>query len=300
MNQFPTLGSVYKTSGNGVSTLNQSKVHEDAAQVQPVSQGVNTWDSKTDTPFKSWLTQASAWGVPKVIGNLGLQSDKLTTMKFGAEWETKAADLGCTMNDRTVWNQPANETFGDGSLLNNLQDDNFKADFDGDSSDSEVIYGSDDTDDFDSDSDDSDCNDSHEKHKKNKWFFSFFDSLDKLTVEDISSESRQWHCPACQEGPGAIAWYRGLQPLIIHTKTKTTRRPRVHRRFSELLDEEVSRRGISLAAASEAFDRWEGLNESVRDYQIVWPPIVIIMNTRCERDDNDKVVGDSLSCLIKR
>ncbi|KAF2283150.1 hypothetical protein GH714_043480 [Hevea brasiliensis] len=53
---------------------------------------------------------------------------------------------------------------------------------------------------------------SHETRKNSRWFKKFFQSLDSLTVEEINEPARQWHCPACQGGPGAIDWYRGLQP----------------------------------------------------------------------------------------
>ncbi|KAJ6738827.1 PROTEIN SUPPRESSOR OF GENE SILENCING 3 [Salix koriyanagi] len=129
---------------------------------------------------------------------------------------------------------------------------------------------------------------SFETRKKSRWFKKFFDSL---SVEDINEPARQWHCPACQGGPGAINWYRGLEPLITHAKTKGANRVKLHRELAELLDEELSRRGSSVVPAGEVFGKWKGLKDEEKDHEIVWPPMVIVMNTRLEQDDNDKWLG---------
>ncbi|PPD81145.1 hypothetical protein GOBAR_DD21932 [Gossypium barbadense] len=114
---------------------------------------------------------------------------------------------------------------------------------------------------------------------------------EKLTVEEILSPVRRWHCPACQGGPGAINWYRGVQPLLTHSMTKTTRRAKLHRVFAGLLVEEMRRRGAFIKPVNDAFGRWEGLTDRVADHEIVWPPMVIIMNTRYEQDENGKWIG---------
>ncbi|KAB5511875.1 hypothetical protein DKX38_028903 [Salix brachista] len=110
-------------------------------------------------------------------------------------------------------------------------------------------------------------------------------------LRKINEPARQWHCPACQGGPGAIDWYRGLQPLITHAKTKGSKRVKLHRELAELLDEELSRRGTSIIPAGEVFGKWKGLKDDEKDHEIVWPPMVIVMNTRLEQDDNDKWLG---------
>ncbi|KAJ6762324.1 PROTEIN SUPPRESSOR OF GENE SILENCING 3 [Salix koriyanagi] len=143
------------------------------------------------------------------------------------------------------------------------------------------------SDDFDSDT----SQQSHETRKSSRWFKKFFDSLDSLSIEEINEPARQWHCPACQGGPGAIDWYRGLQPLITHAKTKGAKRVKLHRELAELLDEELSRRGTSIIPAGEVFGKWKGLKDDEKDHEIVWPPMVIVMNTRLEQDDNDKWLG---------
>ncbi|KAE8694967.1 SGS3-like protein [Hibiscus syriacus] len=164
--------------------------------------------------------------------------------------------------------------------VNDVNDDSDDNDID--DSDDELL-----TDDFDSDS----SQKSHETRKNNRWFKKFFSSLDALSIEEINDPARQWHCPACQCGPGAIDWYRGLQPLVTHAKTKGAKRVKLHRELAELLDEELCRRGTSVVPAGEAFGKWKGLKDEEKDHEIVWPPMVIIMNTRLEQDENDKWTG---------
>ncbi|KAK1367284.1 hypothetical protein POM88_042845 [Heracleum sosnowskyi] len=72
---------------------------------------------------------------------------------------------------------------------------------------------------YDSDEYDSDeSQKSHETLKKSSLLKGFFETLDDLKVQEINEPDRQWHCPACHGGPGAIDWYRGLQPLMTHAK----------------------------------------------------------------------------------
>ncbi|KAL5709617.1 Protein SUPPRESSOR OF GENESILENCING [Ranunculus cassubicifolius] len=142
------------------------------------------------------------------------------------------------------------------------------------------------SDDFDSDSDES--LNSHESRKQHKWFKYFFEVLDSLTVEQLNDSSRQWHCPACQNGPGSIDWYRGLQPLMSHAKTKGSKRVKIHRVLAKLLEEELFRRGTSTVPPGETFGKWEGLRETISDREIVWPPMVVVTNTLLEMDENDE------------
>ncbi|CAH9110881.1 unnamed protein product [Cuscuta europaea] len=149
-----------------------------------------------------------------------------------------------------------------------------------DDSDEELL-----SDDFDSDG----SAKSHGTRKKNPWFKEFFDSTDKLANEELNDPERQWHCPACKGGPGAIDWYKGLLPLMTHAKTRRSKRTKLHREFAELLEEELNLRGTSVSRAGESYGSWNGIIE--KDYEIVWPPMVIIMNTRLEKDDKDKWTG---------
>ncbi|KAK7246831.1 hypothetical protein RIF29_41701 [Crotalaria pallida] len=157
-------------------------------------------------------------------------------------------------------------------------------------SESDIVFDSGDDislDDTDSDTDEK----NHEGRKKSKWFRGFFDNLNRLSNEEIASSMRQWHCPACQGGPGAIDWYHGLQPILIHSRTIKSRRAKLHRLFAETLEEECYRRRAPLTAPSEVYGMWEGLDKKVKDHEIVWPPMVVIMNTRYEQDESNKWNG---------
>ncbi|GLJ47294.1 hypothetical protein SUGI_0998700 [Cryptomeria japonica] len=138
------------------------------------------------------------------------------------------------------------------------------------------------------DSDDEDV--SHETMKKNKWFKGFFETLDSLTVEQINEPERQWHCPACSGGVGAIDWYRGMPPILTHAKTVTSKRVKLHRKLLEVLEEELRRRG-AYAISEEMVGKWKGLQEPMIDREIVWPPIVIVQNTILDQDENEQWVG---------
>ncbi|KAK4567256.1 hypothetical protein RGQ29_003172 [Quercus rubra] len=164
---------------------------------------------------------------------------------------------------------------------------------DGEKDDEDLSDEIDDSDDdLLSDEYDSDASEkSHNTRKKSSWFKKFFSILDDLSIEDINDPARQWHCPACQGGPGAIDWYRGLQPLMTHAKTKGSKRVKMHRELAEILEEELRLRGTSVVPSGEAFGRWKGLKDDERDHEIVWPPMVVIMNTKLEQDEKDKWVG---------
>lgn len=165
-------------------------------------------------------------------------------------------------------------------------------DIDDDSDDYELIVDSDeellndDYDDFEM------SQKSPDTLKKSRWFNKFFKGLEHLTVDQMNEPSNQWHCPACQGGSGAIDWYRSMQALMTHARTRLTRRVLLHRKFAELLEEELRRKGISVAKpVSESFGRWHGLREMTADHEIVWPPMVVVMNTLLERDENGKVLA---------
>ncbi|XP_073125416.1 protein SUPPRESSOR OF GENE SILENCING 3 isoform X2 [Henckelia pumila] len=163
----------------------------------------------------------------------------------------------------------------------NEVDDSGDSDEELDDTDDELL-----DDDFESDG----SQKSHETRKKHRRFRELFKCLDGLSVEQINDPERQWHCPACHGGPGAIDWYHGLQPLIAHASTKRSKKVKLHRELAELLEEELQRRGTSAVPAGEVFGKWKGLGERA-DKAIVWPPMVVIMNTRLEKDENDKWLG---------
>ncbi|XWS55214.1 hypothetical protein CRYUN_Cryun10bG0155500 [Craigia yunnanensis] len=320
---FPDLGSVYKISCHQVNQLNQNVADIKLASAQDVVKE-NSWESKNRVATNSGFPQVSTpnvWGHPNVIQKLRMQSNSGSEKTTDNAWLTQNSvswnSYGCggawTQQGDGTWgnscikspssehgrNDPAQAGFTfcnssqDGQVKtdhrvgDNLDDENGVNEYDND--DSDVVYDSDDLDDYVSDLDEDEK--SHEARKKSKWFNAFFESLEKVTVEEIISPVRQWHCPACQGGPGAINWYRGVQPILTHAMTKKTRRAKMHRVFAELLVEEMRRRGTFIKPVNDAFGRWEGLNDRAADHEIVWPPMVIIMNTRYEQDENGKWTG---------
>ncbi|KAL8130654.1 hypothetical protein V2J09_019809 [Rumex salicifolius] len=129
-----------------------------------------------------------------------------------------------------------------------------------------------------------------ESKKNHRMFKVFFENLDNLTMDQINDTSRQWHCPACQGGPGSIDWYKGLQPLATHAKTKGSKRVKLHRLFAKVLEEELQIRGTCVVPG-EYFGNWEGLKGETKDHAIIWPPIVAIMNTKLTIGDDGKWLG---------
>lgn len=272
---------------------------------------------------KSWGSQNSngkAWERPNLVQKQGIQSNVGPRMAPGNNRTTVTADPKRPAGRGNAKPQPANKSFENNNVVpspaippplqhgwnwasrvgsaqskgsedgpsrdddpNDIEDDK------DDDDESDDMDGDDDellSDDFDSDT----SQKSHETRKNDRWFKSFFTILDNLSVEEMNEPGRQWHCPACQGGPGAIDWFRGLQPLITHAKTKGSKRVKIHREFAMLLDEELQRRGTSAIPAGESFGKWKGLNDP-KDHEIVWPPMVIIMNTRLEQNEDEKWIG---------
>ncbi|KAH8963633.1 hypothetical protein BDL97_04G023200 [Sphagnum fallax] len=136
---------------------------------------------------------------------------------------------------------------------------------------------------------------SHETQKKLKWFRDFFQDLDCLTDAQLHEHDRQWHCPPCKGGVGGTEWFRGLGPLATHARTMRSRRVKLHRNFAEVLDEELRLRrvGANTSGPESMFGKWKGLREDdeAQFSLIVWPPMVVVENTRLEKDEQEKWTG---------
>ncbi|XP_042374481.1 protein SUPPRESSOR OF GENE SILENCING 3 homolog [Zingiber officinale] len=235
---------------------------------------------KQQKPTKGWETQYVAPPAgPGVVPPL----------QHGWQWAARGGSSG---SQPKIYGPVSQNQLQDGSFGGDFDSDGNivtkQKDHDSDSDDDDLVDDSDGdlSDDYDSDA----SQKSHETRKKNKWFNGFFEELDKLTVEEINESNRQWHCPACQNAPGSIDWYKGLQPLMTHAKTKGSTRVKLHRELALLLEEELRRRGTTVVPAGEVFGKWKGLKETT-DTEIIWPPMVVIMNTILEQDDNDKWLG---------
>ncbi|PSS30844.1 suppressor of gene silencing like protein [Actinidia chinensis var. chinensis] len=288
-----TRKSKYKAGGSSAKSWgtqnSSSKAWEHSDVAQKLGMRSNTGSGKAPgnnrPTFNTDSKRPTGRGNSRIqSSNIGFENNYFTSqsassavpppLEHGWNWAaTHPSDYGTGKKETPL--DPHSADDNDGKIAND--DDSDAVD-----SDDELL-----SDEYDSDVSEK----SHESRKKSKWFMAFFEILDKLTVEEINEPARQWHCPACQGGPGAIDWYRGLQPLMTHAKTKGSNRVKLHREFAELLDEELRRRGTSVIPAGEAYGKWKGLNETVRDREIVWPPMVIIMNTKLEQDENDKWIG---------
>ncbi|KAI5672155.1 hypothetical protein M9H77_12519 [Catharanthus roseus] len=235
----------------------------------------------------TWSTLPTDARKPADRGNARETSNNLESapivkppLKNGWNWSGRAGSTQSSEPDL-----PGNSTLQNPECIGTdtkSQDDDFDSDIDDEFDyDDDVL-----SDEFDSDSSEK----SHETRKKNRWFRELFECMDGLSVDQINDAERQWHCPACKGGPGAIDWYRGFPPLITHAKTKGSNRVKLHRELAKLLEEELQRRGTSSIPAGESYGIWEGL-DGMTEKEIVWPPMVVIMNTIHEKDDNDKWIG---------
>ncbi|XP_062028301.1 protein SUPPRESSOR OF GENE SILENCING 3-like [Rosa rugosa] len=233
-------------------------VHQD---VQKLNVWSGTGGSQAVNPWKP-----AGRGNSRPLSNSTPQQVITPPLHNGWNWKSKAGN-----NDRYV--PPAAAHPAD----------------DDDESDALSDLDDDDDDIFSDDSDSSQM--SHATQKNSKWFKDFFDKLEKLSVEEINDPNWQWHCPACKGGPGAIDWYQGMQPLIRHAETKGSKRVKLHRQLAQLLEAELKVRGTSVIPAGVVFGKWVGLKEEESNHKIIWPPMVFIMNTRLEKDENDKWLG---------
>ncbi|KAF8087573.1 hypothetical protein N665_0578s0026 [Sinapis alba] len=224
---------------------------------------------------KAWGTQVSAGRGQAMNRGYGGTPAPVTRppLEGGWNWQSRAGSA-----QRTVTEEVPEVDDEDVDNVSEGEDDCDALD---DDSDEDLA-----SDDYDSDV----SQQSHGTRKQSKWFKKFFDSLDSLSIEQINEPQRQWHCPACQNGPGAIDWYN-LQPLLAHARTKGARRVKLHRELAEVLDKDLQMRGASVIPCGEIYGQWKGLGEEEKDHEVVWPPMVIIMNTRLDKDDNDKWLG---------
>ncbi|PKI72616.1 protein SUPPRESSOR OF GENE SILENCING 3 [Punica granatum] len=246
----------------------------------------NAWSAQSNADFRrpGAVGRGSTRPDPQAYNSRGFEQNyNVHQPSIGAplangwNWQARAGNDQSTASEEGQ-DQAEQSVVGDGD-----------ANDEGDSETESVDDFDDDlmSDDYDSDS----SQKSHETRRNKNWFKKFFESLDELAPDQISDPERQWHCPACRGGPGAIDWYRGLQPLMTHAKTIGANRVKLHREFAEILEEELRRRGASVIPPGELFGKWKGLSAEEKDYEIVWPPMVVIMNTRLEQDENDMWIG---------
>ncbi|KAM1696525.1 hypothetical protein FF1_030675 [Malus domestica] len=252
--------------------------------------GTQSSNSKAWTPVDAQKPMRNNGGSGRGAGNFWPSQTSNTRKPAGrGNVIPPPLDHGWNWQSRAGFTQPKgsddfhgkDDKDSDAAAADAANDDDDNSDAAGDTDD-ELF-----SDEFDSDSSEK----SHETRKNSRWFKKFFEILDSLTADEINDPARQWHCPACQGGPGSIDWYRGLQPLMTHAKTKGSKRVMLHRELAELLDEELRRKGTTVVPAGEAFGKWKGLKDEEKDHEIVWPPMVVILNTKLEQDEDDKWIG---------
>ncbi|KAL2342846.1 hypothetical protein Fmac_004131 [Flemingia macrophylla] len=129
-------------------------------------------------------------------------------LEHGWNWQSRTG----SKQSKSVDDSPVRE---ESFVKNDSVDDEGEEGFDAiEDTDDDLL-----SDDYDSDT----SQKSHETRKKSKWFKDFFEKLDGLSIDKINEPC---HCPVCRNGPGAIDWYKGLQPLLTHAKTKASKRSR--------------------------------------------------------------------------
>lgn len=261
------------------------------------------WAPQNPSP-KAWGNQnTKAWGHPDVVKKSGTRNNAGSGQGSVNNWSTPSDPQKLARPHlydggfpslaavppalKNGWDWSARVASAPPKDNSPVADDDKASEHDAEDNELDFLDESDDdlqSDDFDSDV----AEMSYEMRKKNRWFKQLFESLDSLTVTEINDPERQWHCPACKGGPGAIEWFTGLQSLMTHAKTKGLR-VKIHRELAEILEEELRQRGTSVVPPGEVYGRWDAIE--FKDKEIVWPPMVIIMNTRLDKDENDKWIG---------
>lgn len=310
---FPKLGSVYRISGWKINGRFQNSARTKLNSEQSGDSKIDSLRSQDlsgGSGSRAWCpqnTSSNAWGKPNLIRKLAVWGNGESGEANGKSQEDKSNipnNLSCSGKGSNLSVRGDDTTPSMDEKRKQCNDERIPEPHDNAEyeNDDEELVDDDDYDIvFDSDDDLSldDEDESHEARKRNEWFGAFFDKLDGLTIEEINSQERQWHCPACRGISGHIAWYKGMQPLVNHARTLKARRAKLHRQFAETLEEELLRRNASITLAGEVYGRWEGLGKQFKDHEIVWPPVVVIMNTRYEQDEHNKVTCKSYLYFAK-
>ncbi|KAF2313299.1 hypothetical protein GH714_010216 [Hevea brasiliensis] len=231
--------------GQGVVDISLDDAQDDGEWEIISRKSKNRAGSSAAKPWGFQNSNPKAWGHPDVINKQGMRNNFGSGRMSANAWSTQVLDSKRLTNRGNTGPQSSNR----GSENNyvapqsvippplehgwnwqsrvaatapNISEDGEKKyedtevnkESDVDCEDDEEEDAMDDTDDellsedFDSDA----SQKSHDTRKNSRWFKKFFESLDNLTVEEINEPARQWHCPACQGGPGAIDWYKACSP----------------------------------------------------------------------------------------
>ncbi|KAM7252866.1 hypothetical protein ACFE04_025484 [Oxalis oulophora] len=120
----------------------------------------------------------------------------------------------------------------------------------------------------------------------------FIQKMSIMSYEEVRDRTRQWNCPACHGGPGATRRYSGLRPLLAHANANEKRRMKLHKELAQLLGEELRKWRTPV-------QRFSAKRKTLGDVEVVWPPMVIIMNTGFRQDVNHGMNGMGNLDLVK-
>lgn len=137
---------------------------------------------------------------------------------------------------------------------------------------------------------------SREEARRSSWLRGFVAWMGKMSTEEVAVML----CPACKGGPGGSQRYRGFHALLDHARRVMAKRVRLHRRFAEILEEELrtrrpGRQGDGSEQTTATDEKCEGLGGGAEgvagDRRVPWPPMVVVLNTRLgKQEGSDKVV----------
>lgn len=136
------------------------------------------------------------------------------------------------------------------------------------------------------------------KKKLRKSLQVFLDGLDSPSNEDLENEKQNWKCLVCEGGPGKTQWWGGLRKLTSHLLNKTQIwRPEEHREFGLKLVSKLEERGVKLFSGfpkmEEICSRSKGVQRERFLQPVVWPPMVLVVNTHLYPTEDGKWVGIS-------
>lgn len=117
----------------------------------------------------------------------------------------------------------------------------------------------------------------HEAMKKHILFKKLFESMDALSLKEVNET--EWACPACKGVVHSTNIYKGFKSLIDHAKNTKQENSILHRKLMKVLEEEFKRRSAAGFAVQQVYGKWLSLQEGHIDYEVVWPPMVIVENT---------------------
>ncbi|GAV83681.1 LOW QUALITY PROTEIN: XS domain-containing protein [Cephalotus follicularis] len=131
---------------------------------------------------------------------------------------------------------------------------------------------------------------SHETSKKTNWFKTFFESQNLFTIEEINDPARSCHA-VFQGGKDTPRFYKSTHPVKAQADATGTISMKLDQELAELLDEKLRKGKSPVTPAGEVIAKWKVLGDEVKDHKIVWPPMVVIMNTSLKRNENNKWTG---------